>query len=305
MNNPINIIGAGAVGKALAVLLQKEGKEVSLIRGRATGKAVSKHQLTVQLLNGSEIKQDLAITTLAQYTKLEGIVVIATKSFGNAALAPALRKKTTGPVVLLQNGLGIEQPFIEQSFESLLRGILFLTSQVGEENNIGFRHVRPSPIGVVLGSTKQLREVVSSLTTAHFPFCEERNIQPVIWKKAIINCVFNSICPLLETDNGIFHREKEVLEIGKEVVREGIAVAHWKGVTLKEDDIVAQLLQISETSDGRLISTLQDMMAGRPTEIETLNLAVANMGRELGMDNMAQRNELLGKLIRWKSKLHR
>ena len=44
MNNPIYIIGAGAVGKALAVLLHKEGKEVKLIRGRAAEQGCSRRK---------------------------------------------------------------------------------------------------------------------------------------------------------------------------------------------------------------------------------------------------------------------
>jgi len=306
MNHPINIIGAGAVGKALAVLLQNEGREVRLIRGRDHEKAVAKEPITIQLIGGAQIKQELPITTLSQQNKLEGLIVITTKSFGNPTLASELSKKVTdADVVLLQNGLGIEQPFIKHAFPSVMRCVLFLTSQVNTENIVEFKAIRPSAIGVVHGTEERLAEVVSTLNTSVFPFQEEKNIQPVIWSKAIINCVFNSICPLLETDNGIFHREKEVLQMGIEVIREGIAIAQLKGITLNEEDIVERLLQISKTSDGQLISTLQDMRANRPTEIETLNLAIANMAGELEIDDKVQRNTLLGKLVWWKSQIHR
>lgn len=306
MNCPVNIIGAGAVGKALAVLLQNEGRDVRLIRGRAHEKALGKQPITINLIGGTQVIQEMALTTLSQYNKLEGLIVITTKSFGNAMLASELRKKVTNAdVVLLQNGLGIEHPFIAHSFPSLMRCVLFLTSQLDTENIVEFKAIRPSAIGVVHGTDERLANVVSTLNTSAFPFQEEKNIQPVIWSKAIINCVFNSICPLLETDNGIFYREKEVLQMGIEVIREGIAVAQLKGIALKEEDIIERLLQISKTSDGQLISTLQDMRANRPTEIETLNLAIASMGDEEGREDSVQRNTLLGKLVWWKSQLHR
>jgi 2-dehydropantoate 2-reductase len=305
MEHPVNIIGAGAVGKALAVLLQNEGREVRLIRGRSDQSAGAKEQVILQLIGGPEITQTLQVTTLDQHTVLEGTIVITTKSFGNAVLAARLSKKEiNGNMVLLQNGLGIEQPFINHAFQSVMRCVLFCTGQVTTENTVRFKHVRPSPIGIVQGREEQLAATVANLHTSSFPFTQEKDIQPVIWKKAIINSVFNSICPLLETDNGIFYREKEVLQIGKEVIREGIAVAQLKGISLNEDDIVEQLLQISRTSDGQFISTLQDIMAKRPTEIETLNLAIADMGQGLGKNGIVQRNALLGKLIWWKSKLH-
>jgi 2-dehydropantoate 2-reductase len=306
MNNQVYVIGAGAVGKTLAVLLQNEGKDVKLIRGRATEEARASEQIKVQLLGGERIEQSLSIDTLSQYTKLDGTIVITTKSYGNADLAAALSSKIgKAEVVLLQNGLQIEQPFMGQAYNSVMRCVLFVTAQVADANTVRFKPVRPSLIGVVHGNKDRLAEVVSHLTTASFPFTQEADIQPVIWKKAIINCVFNSICPLLETDNGIFHREKEVLELGMDIIREGMAVAQENGIHLKESDIVEQLLQISKTSDGQLISTFQDIIAKRPTEIETLNLAVAQMGNDLGKETLVQRNALLGKLIWWKSKLHR
>lgn len=306
MNNQVYIIGAGAVGKALAVLLQNDGKDVKLIRGRITEEGRASEQIRIQLSGGVSVEQYLSIDTLSQYDKLEGTIVITAKSYGNADLASSLSSKIgKARLVLLQNGLQVEQPFIGQSFDSVMRCVLFVTSQVTDANTVRFKPVRPSVIGVVQGSKDRLTEVVSLLNTPSFPFKEEADIQPVIWKKAIINCVFNSICPLLETDNGIFHREKEVLELGLDIIREGMAIAQANGIHLQESDIVEQLLQISKTSDGQLISTLQDIRASRPTEIETLNLAIAQMGHDLGKESLVQRNALLGKLIWWRSQLHR
>ena len=96
-----------------------------------------------------------------------------------------------------------------------------------------------------------------------------------------------------------------MLELGIGIIQEGIAIAMLKGIRLNENDVIEQLLQISKASDGQLISTLQDMIANRPTEIETLNLAIARMGCDLGKENLVQANALLGKLIWWKSQLHR
>jgi 2-dehydropantoate 2-reductase len=306
MNEQVYIIGAGAVGMALAVLMQNEGRNVKLVRGRHTEEGRASEEIEIQLLGGASIKQSLPIDTLSQYDKLEGTIVITTKSYANADLAASLSKKIgKARVVLLQNGLQVEQPFIDMGFDSVMRCVLFVTSQVTGANTVQFKPVRPSAIGVVHGGKDRLTEVVSYLNTPAFPFREEPQIQPLIWKKAIINCVFNSICPLLETDNGIFHRESEVLEMGMDIIREGMHVASANGVHLTESEIVEQLLQISKTSDGQQISTWQDILAKRPTEIETLNLAVALMGRDMGKEETVQRNTLLGKLIWWKSKLHR
>jgi 2-dehydropantoate 2-reductase len=108
------------------------------------------------------------------------------------------------PIVFLQNGLNIEDSFVELGFTQLYRCVLFATSQAISQNEIRFRPVAPSPIRIIKGSTEVLQHIVSGITTNVFSFVAEANIQIVIWKKVITNCVFNSICSLLEIDNGVF-----------------------------------------------------------------------------------------------------
>jgi 2-dehydropantoate 2-reductase len=52
-----------------------------------------------------------------------------------------------------------------------------------------------------------------------------------------------------------------------------------KGIMLTEDDVLQNVLSISEISDGQEISTYQDILNGRETEIETLNIAVENVAK--------------------------
>src|SRR5258707_1183022 len=46
-------------------------------------------------------------------------------------------------------------------------------------------------------------------------------------------CVFNSICPQLEIDNGIFHRSDQVLLLAKSVVKECVSISKVAGVQQK------------------------------------------------------------------------
>src|SRR5690349_22860878 len=57
--------------------------------------------------------------SLSNLTHIDGTIVIAAKSYANPAIAQALRDKAaTGPVVVLQNGLGVETPFLDAGFSS-------------------------------------------------------------------------------------------------------------------------------------------------------------------------------------------
>ena len=161
------------------------------------------------------------------------------------------------------------------------------------------------PIGIVKGNADQLKHITTSLSTRHFEFRTESNIDDVIWKKAIINCAFNSICPLLETDNGIFSSDDEALAIAKRVIDECMIVARQKDILLDADEIMKNLLLISKSSDGQLISTLQDIRNKQPTEIDTLNFEISRIAEAAGIPDQVRETKLLGELTRMKSKLTR
>jgi 2-dehydropantoate 2-reductase len=274
---PVYIIGAGAIGKVLAVCPGNNGKKVVLLRGSVDNGETHKENICVTLPSQETIEAEVTIDTLSNYRSLEGLIVLCNKSFGNAALADALKDKIGGsPVILLQNGLGVEQVFM--SFPTVYRCVLFVTSQPVSSTKLNFKPVAVSPIGRVIGGDEtSLGHIAAVLNTQYFGFRPERNIQPIIWKKAIINSVFNSVCPLLDTDNGIFHRNPQALQIAESLVTESLCVAEEQGIHLNRAEVMDSILLISRSSDGQFISTLQDIRNHRPTEIATLNLAIAGM----------------------------
>ena len=207
--------------------------------------------------------------------------------------------------MILQNGLGIEQPFIDNNFPEIYRCVLFMTSQNISKNKVSYKPVAVSPIGIIKGNDANLNLVVEQINSANFQFKAEINIQPVIWKKAIINSVFNSICPLLEVDNGIFHREEGVFGIAKRVVEECVAISKENGILLNVNEVLEGVLLISKSSDGQFISTLQDIRNKRETEIETLNFKIASIAKALNKEHMVKETKLLGELTRLKSQLTR
>jgi 2-dehydropantoate 2-reductase len=296
----VYIIGAGAIGKVLAVCLSNDGKKVVLLRGSVDNGETHRETIQVTLLSQEIIEAEVTIDTLGNYRSLEGLVVLCNKSYGNAALADALRKKIGhSPIVLLQNGLGVEQAFLD--FPAVYRCVLFVTSQPVSDTMLNFKPVAVSPVGRISGGDEaSLGHIVSILNTPYFGFIAEPDIQPVIWKKAILNSVFNSVCPLLDTDNGIFHRNAQAFQIAESLVAESLCVAAEQGVNLNLADVMDSLLLISRSSDGQFISTLQDIRNHRPTEIATLNLAIAGMA---ATERAIIRTRLLGQLVLLKSQI--
>jgi 2-dehydropantoate 2-reductase len=298
---PIYILGSGAVGFPLAAYLTTAGRAVVAVR--TSRNDIGKHTITVTVQNGAHrISTPVETISLSGLTNINGILVIAAKSYANKAIAQTLNDKgATGPIVILQNGLGVERPFSDADFSPIYRCVLYVTGQPTSEYDFSFRPVTASPIGTVSGDGAGLQQCVEDLSTDGFPFRAEQNIQRETWKKAIINAVFNSICPLLDVDNGVFIRDETTANLAREVVRECVTLTDRLNLGLSESELLDQLMLISKRSDGQLISTLQDIRLGRQTEIESLNLEMARVAASLRPRIDLPKVELLGKMIVAKS----
>jgi 2-dehydropantoate 2-reductase len=297
----IFIIGSGAIGFPLAAYLADAGRNVIAVR--TSRKDVAKGTITVTVNNGANrISATVETISLAKLTSLDGTIVITTKSYVNKAIALELKDKAaTGPVVIMQNGVGVESPYIDARFSPIYRCVLYITSQATSGYDFTARPVTSSPIGIINGSESGLKKCVEQLTTDGFPFRYEANIQREIWKKAIANAVFNSICPLLEVDNGVFVRDEAAANLARELVRECITLTDRLSMGLSESELMEQIMRISKASDGQLISTLQDIKNGRQTEIEFLNLGIARVAASMRPKLNLPKIELLGKMISAKS----
>jgi 2-dehydropantoate 2-reductase len=300
----IYILGSGAVGFPLAAYLTNAGRNVVAVRTSRNDVPKSTTNVTVQ--DGiNRVTVPIETISLSNLTRLDGTVVITTKSYTNPAIADLLKeRKATGPLVIMQNGVGIERPFRDAGFAAVCRCVLYLTSQPTSEFEFSFHPITASPIGIIEGLEAELAKCVEQLNTEAFPFRPEANIQKEIWKKAIINSVFNSLCPLLDVDNNVFVRDEATAHLARQLVKECITLTDRLNIGLSETEIMQQIIRIS-TGSKQLISTLQDIRNGRRTEIESLNLEIARQAASLQPPLHLPQTELLGKIVLAKSVLHR
>ncbi|WP_159523697.1 ketopantoate reductase family protein [Sunxiuqinia indica] len=80
-NNKIYIIGSGAIGKALAVFLQHEEKDVTLVRGRVDNLPDEEFLITVTNQDHQKFQQKITTPTYSNLIDINGVVLIATKTW--------------------------------------------------------------------------------------------------------------------------------------------------------------------------------------------------------------------------------
>lgn len=299
----VYIIGCGAIGFPLAAFLTNMGRNVVAVRSSLS--LQSGHTSLITTHQQDDIAQTLVpVISLDKLTDTAGVYVITSKSTANHDIAERLKTiGVKGPIIIMQNGLDVEDAFIERGFEDIYRTVLYFTSETKENYNYSIIPVKASPIGIVKGSPGQFNDTVSLLQNPTLTLDPTDNIAAHAWQKTIANVVYNSLCPLLNQDNGIFHRESKAMVLADELIRECLIVAHAIGVNLEYELIRNQVLSISKASDGLLISTLQDLNAGRRTEMDYINLAIARKANSYGLSSSVPRINLLGQLVLLKEQL--
>ena len=220
------IIGAGAIGIPLAAALAIHGRDVVLVSARDGAKRMN---FDARVRFGGEAEMvgiRIEQVPLAELRELTGTVVIAIKAHANEAVAAALAsRQVRGVLMVMQNGLGVERPFLSCGFDTVLRSVLYVTSQTLPDGAVEFRQIVSCPMGVVAGDAGRLAGCVATLSLPRFTFHEHSHIEAEVWRKTVVNAVFNSICPLLEVDNGVFARDAVALAVARQIVVECVAHA--------------------------------------------------------------------------------
>jgi 2-dehydropantoate 2-reductase len=78
-------------------------------------------------------------------------------------------------------------------------------------------------------------------------------------------------------------REPAARDVVEAAVRESLAVARATGIVLEEREMLAAVWRTADALSAQYSSTAQDILRGKPTEIDMLNGYVAQRGRELGI----------------------
>ena len=117
-----------------------------------------------------------------------------------------------------------------------------------------------------------------------------------LWWKFMLNVGINQTSAVLRTPYGVFHRSAELRELVRLACREVVAVAQARGVGLEAADIEKIFPIIATLGPEQKTSMLQDVEAGRATEVELFGGTVVRLGRELGVATPV--NEVLVRMIR-------
>jgi 2-dehydropantoate 2-reductase len=112
----------------------------------------------------------------------------------------------------------------------------------------------------------------------------------------MLNVGVNQTSAILRAPYGVYASIPEAQELLAAACKEVIPIAEKEGVSLSESDIDEYIKILKTLSPSSKTSMLQDVEAGRKTEVESFALAVINLGKKHNIPTPI--NEILYLMIR-------
>mgnify|MGYP001627449825 CR=1 FL=1 len=282
----VAVIGAGAVGCFYGGMLARAGHAVTLI-GRAQHVQVFERDgLRMQTLSFDE-QVPLAASTEAAAVAGADVVLFAVKSPDTEVTGEQMRPhlKAGALVLCLQNGVdNAERLRAVLPDVDVAAAVVYVATEMA-----GPGHLRHHGRGeLVIEPSAGSARLAQALIAAGVPTEISDNVRGALWVKLILNCAYNALCALGKLPYGPLVERPGVREVMADVVAECRAVAAADGVTLPGDVDLA-VRRIAETMPTQHSSTAQDLMRGKPTEIDHLNGYVMRRGAALGVPTPANR----------------
>jgi len=272
------VVGAGAIGSLYAAKLSTR-HDVTVVARQAHADAINDRGL--RLVGRETGTFRLRATTALQTIAADTLVLLTTKVNDNRTatepMAGLVRPDTV--IVCVQNGLGGEDVVRSVVGDRcrVLRAITQFGAIFREPGVIDYKVAGYT----LLEQSAETDRVARLLSECGLDGRVSETIKVEVWRKLIFNCVINPITSITGTVVGSI-ADPRLDPLKRLVIDECLAVARADGVTFEIDfiDAIASVFGPSQN----IASMRQDLLRGKPTEIDFMNGAVVSLGRRFGID---------------------
>lgn len=288
------------MGCLYAAAFHRAGAEVTLVDVNAEHiAAINARGLELDTRHGVETLPLPALQP-GEASETADLVVLFTKTFHTDAALEGV-KAIIGPmthVLTLQNGLGNDEALARHvARERVIAGVSTLPSDLVGPGRVRSHGEGGSKLYPAFGGDTRFAQLVADLLTAGgLPTVLEPDIQAAIWSKAIFNAAMNTLCALTRRTPGFLGAHDEARALIRTVVEEGVAAATASGVAIEAQPILdLTVVSVTDHADHEA-SMLQDVKAGRRTEVDAINGAIVRAARSAGVS--APVTETLWRLVK-------
>lgn len=282
----IGIVGLGAIGAVYGKMLQNiEELEVKII---VDEHRKTKYEKEKFYINGEETSYHY-INPETQSDSFD-LLLLAVK-YGQLQEAISLIRPFVGEqtvIFSLLNGITSEEE-IAKSYgeEKVLYSICNGIDSTREDNRIYYSNAGIITFGEKenLELTDRVKEVKHCLERANISVDVPADMERALWNKFMINVGMNQASAVTRAPYAFFQKEGPARELAKSAMKEVIKLAQAKRIDLTEQDMDYFFANVlSKVGGTGKTSMLQDIEAGRKTEVALFAEKVIDYGQKLGIE---------------------
>ena len=273
----IVIVGAGAMGCLFAARLARAGKAVTVVDVDPDRLALIAAEGIVLDDDAGEYVAKVDAGLAAQVTGPVDLVMVFTKGMHSAAAARSVAHLAhTGCTVLtLQNGLGNVEA-IAKVFPSarILWGVTDFPADLEGSNRVASHGAGHIFLGNYPDGADECAHAVASMfETAGLHAVADHQVKVAVWEKVAFNAALNALCTVSGLPvGGLDHPAGR--RAAKAVIDEIVTIAGAEGAAVDRHRLDGKVDFAIANHRNHKPSMLQDRLAGRATEIESINGAV-------------------------------
>ncbi|KZY33408.1 MULTISPECIES: ketopantoate reductase family protein [unclassified Oleiphilus] len=282
-------MGAGAMGCLWAAHLHcgfsgASGPHVSFIDKRAYSNLSMRKELSFSISSPflAHIPENTQLSfRLEQTPQTIDCLLVCTKSFdalpGLKKLGEAITDKTL--LVLFQNGLGSQYDILEAFPDNpIFAAVTTEGANRVSSNQIvhaGSGLTRVGPLNKAAESNDAARALLNYLQPPALDktltLQYEKDIWQALWHKLVINCAINPYTALLNCPNGQVRTSRRFIEGWPILKLELSELLNTASYPLSGDEIETLVFDVMQKTSTNISSMLQDIRAGKRTEIDDIN----------------------------------
>ena len=281
----ISIMGLGGVGSAYASRLHDiNPKGVRVIAG---GERATRYKEKGMLINGK--RYDFNYYAPEQKCDPADLIIVAVKSYNLTQAIEDMKNHVGEHTILLSllNGITSEE-ILGNAFgmEKILHGFCIGIDAVHEGNVIRYAQTGKVKFGEKENYelSQKVIAVKEVFDKAGIPYEIPENMLREQWWKFMVNVGINQASAVLKADYKVFWEVEEARSLMESAMWEVVILSQKLGIGLNEGDIKKWYDVFYTLEAGGKTSMLQDVEAGKKTEIELFAGAVCQLGRENHVD---------------------
>ncbi len=295
------ILGPGALGSILAAHLAAAGHSVVVLARGERARNIKEQGLRIKGL--ARISTPVGVITDPSTLQAAEVLIVATKTPGTETALERLRHVEVGVAFSVQNGI-LKDELLARAFgtEHVLGALADTSGELLPSGEVLFTRNVNLPLGEITGGPGRAARIAAMIDAAGIRSCAVPDIMAREWSKFTAWVSLMSLAVLTRSPTWRYLSDPGCALVLVRITREVAQLAEAQGVRLLEKGILFPLRTVLEASEAEAVqavratgerlrsdapdhrmSSLQDLAAGRPLEVEETLGHALRRASELGL----------------------